>query len=45
MVRKRKTDRRYGIKEFAGGEDEGYFDDPMVAGSIPATALRRVAQW
>jgi len=30
---------------FAGGEDYGYFDNPMAAGSIPAMASGRVAQW
>jgi len=30
---------------FSGGEDEGYFDNPTVAGSTPAMASCRVAQW
>ena len=30
---------------FVGGEDEGYFDNPRVAGPTPAMASRHVAQW
>src|ERR1700722_15435998 len=35
----------FSYRGFAGGEDEGYFFNPKVAGSTPVTASGHVDQW